>query len=173
MCASKYSSRTCASCRKPNSKRTLSIKDEADFFARDLAARWLGDARKARAKRRRKPQARANRAAFTPHRQGVNANERHEAARTLERFRQQGGRPPWEWAAQHFWQSTVSICLRRKTFGRWNVNALLVRVGADLSAGGGLWNGPVDTRSNEFVYVPIPETKPVHVGMEKPYQSFA
>jgi Nucleotide modification associated domain 3 len=51
------------------------------------------------------------------------------------------------------------------------VNALLVRVGADLSAGGGLWNGPVDSRSYEFVYVPIPETKPVRAGMEKPYRS--
>jgi Nucleotide modification associated domain 3 len=51
------------------------------------------------------------------------------------------------------------------------MNALLVRIGADLSAGGGHWNGPVDSRSNEFVYVPIPETKPVRAGMEKPYKS--
>lgn len=51
------------------------------------------------------------------------------------------------------------------------MNALLVRVGADLSAGGGRWNGPVDSKSNEFVYVPIPETKPVLAGMERPYAS--
>jgi Nucleotide modification associated domain 3 len=51
------------------------------------------------------------------------------------------------------------------------VNALLVRVGVDLSASGGLWNGPVDSRSYEFVYVPIPETKPVRAGTEKPYRS--
>ena len=51
------------------------------------------------------------------------------------------------------------------------MNALLVRVGADLSAGGGSWNGPVDSKSGDFAYVPIPETKPVHSGQEKPYSS--
>lgn len=49
------------------------------------------------------------------------------------------------------------------------MNSLLVRVGADSSAGGGFWNGPVDPVSNRFVYVSIPETKAVHKGMEKPY----
>jgi hypothetical protein len=49
------------------------------------------------------------------------------------------------------------------------VNALLVRVAADLSEGGGAWNGPVDGRSGKFVYVSIPETRPVYAGMEKPY----
>jgi len=49
------------------------------------------------------------------------------------------------------------------------MNALLVRVGADQSAGGGFWNGPIDRRSNEFVYASIPETKPVYDGMQKPY----
>jgi hypothetical protein len=53
------------------------------------------------------------------------------------------------------------------------VNALLVRVGADLSEGGGSWNGPVDTRSGKFVYVPIPETRSVHAGMKKPYSGLA
>jgi Nucleotide modification associated domain 3 len=53
------------------------------------------------------------------------------------------------------------------------VNGLLVRVGADLSEGGGHWNGPVDVRSGKFVYVSIPETRPVHAGMEKPYNSLA
>ena len=38
------------------------------------------------------------------------------------------------------------------------VNALLVRVGADRSIGGGSWNGPIDTQSRTFAYVPIPET---------------
>jgi Nucleotide modification associated domain 3 len=51
------------------------------------------------------------------------------------------------------------------------VNALLVRVGSDQSSGGGFWNGPIDSRSNEFVYVSIPETKPIRGGMEKPYTS--
>ena len=49
------------------------------------------------------------------------------------------------------------------------MNALLVRVGVDQSVGGGFWNGPIDGRSNEFAYVPIPETKPVRDGMQKPY----
>lgn len=49
------------------------------------------------------------------------------------------------------------------------MKALLVRVGADLTVGGGRWNGPVDRRTGRFVYVPIPETKPVHPGLEKPY----
>jgi uncharacterized membrane protein (Fun14 family) len=49
------------------------------------------------------------------------------------------------------------------------MNGLLVRVGADLSVGGGSWNGPVDSSTGEFVYVPIPESAPVHPGLEKPY----
>ncbi|MBI4084153.1 MAG: hypothetical protein HY423_16230 [Candidatus Lambdaproteobacteria bacterium] len=49
------------------------------------------------------------------------------------------------------------------------MNVLLVRVGADLSLGGGSWNGPVDSQTGEFAYVAIPETRPVHPGMEKPY----
>jgi putative DNA base modification enzyme with NMAD domain len=48
-------------------------------------------------------------------------------------------------------------------------NALLVRVGADLSIGGGSWNGPVDSQSGKFAYVPIPETRPVYAGLQKPY----
>jgi hypothetical protein len=51
------------------------------------------------------------------------------------------------------------------------VNALLVRVGADSSPGGGSWNGPVDGESGDFAYVAIPETSPVHIGMEKPYNT--
>lgn len=53
------------------------------------------------------------------------------------------------------------------------MNALLVRVGADCSPGGGSWNGPVDSESGDFAYVPIPETSPVHIGMEKPYSTLA
>jgi Nucleotide modification associated domain 3 len=49
------------------------------------------------------------------------------------------------------------------------VNALLVRVGADKSEGGGDWNGPVDLQSREFAYVPIPESpkREFHEGLEK------
>ncbi len=53
------------------------------------------------------------------------------------------------------------------------MNGLLVRVGADLSPGGGSWNGPVDAISGEFVYVAIPENSPVYAGMEKPYSTLA
>lgn len=51
------------------------------------------------------------------------------------------------------------------------MNVLFVRVGADRSAGGGSWNGPVDSNSGDFAYVAIPETRPIHVGMEKSYNS--
>ena len=53
------------------------------------------------------------------------------------------------------------------------MNALLVRVGADQSDGGGYFNGPVDSRTREFAYVPIPETGEVQAGMVKPYSLFA
>lgn len=49
------------------------------------------------------------------------------------------------------------------------MNALLVRVGADLSDGGGNFNGPVDSRTKQFAYVPIPETGAVRAGMAQPY----
>jgi len=49
------------------------------------------------------------------------------------------------------------------------MKALLVRVGADQSEGGGWWNGPVDGRNKAFAYVPIPETKPIKPGLRKPY----
>jgi hypothetical protein len=53
------------------------------------------------------------------------------------------------------------------------VNALLVRVGADRSKGGGSWNGPVEPQSGKFAYVAIPETRTVYAGMEKPYSALA
>ena len=52
------------------------------------------------------------------------------------------------------------------------MNALLVRVGADQSAGGGSWNGPVHGGTGEFAYVPIPESGEVHAGLERPYALF-
>ena len=53
------------------------------------------------------------------------------------------------------------------------MRCLLVRVGADRSKGGGSWNGPVDSTSNKFAYVAIPETRAVRAGMEKPYSALA
>src|ERR1017187_3870883 len=53
------------------------------------------------------------------------------------------------------------------------MKALLVRVGADQSGGGGYWNGPVDSHSGEFVYVPIPDGGPFHPGLAKPYSGVA
>jgi hypothetical protein len=49
------------------------------------------------------------------------------------------------------------------------MRALLVRVGADQSESGGRFNGPVDTTSNEFAYVPIREGMPNRPGCETPY----
>ena len=49
------------------------------------------------------------------------------------------------------------------------MNALLVRIGADQSTAGGLWNGLVDSRTGRFVYVPIPEAREVRAGLEQPY----
>jgi putative DNA base modification enzyme with NMAD domain len=51
------------------------------------------------------------------------------------------------------------------------MRGLLVRVGADLSVGGGRWNGPVHGTSRQFAYVPIPETRPVRPGLETTYSS--
>ena len=53
------------------------------------------------------------------------------------------------------------------------MNALLCRVGADQSVKGGSWNGLVDTATGRFVYVAIPEGRPVKEGMEKPYSALA
>src|SRR5215471_6156202 len=39
--------------------------------------------------------------------------------------------------------------------------------------GGGSWNAPVDSTSNEFAYVAIPEPRAIHAGMEKPYSALA
>lgn len=53
------------------------------------------------------------------------------------------------------------------------MRALLVRVGADQSDGGGWWNAPVDSKTGDFAYVPIPETKPLRRGYQKPYSLVA
>jgi len=49
----------------------------------------------------------------------------------------------------------------------------LIRVGADQSTGGGSWNAPVDAATGRFVYVPIPERKPVRSELERPYAALA
>jgi hypothetical protein len=49
------------------------------------------------------------------------------------------------------------------------VRALLVRVGADQTEGGGWWNAPFNSITREFVYVPIPETKELRPGFQKPF----
>ena len=51
------------------------------------------------------------------------------------------------------------------------MKAMLVRVGADQSVGGGSWNGPVEPDSGRFAYVAIPESKALHAGFEKPYRA--
>ena len=47
------------------------------------------------------------------------------------------------------------------------MRAYLVRVGIDQAFGG--WNAPVNSLTNEFVYVPIPESRPMDGGMITPY----
>jgi hypothetical protein len=49
------------------------------------------------------------------------------------------------------------------------MNGLLVRVGADQSLGGGRWNGPVNSATNNFVYVPIPEAYSTRSGLNTSY----
>src|SRR6266404_2356353 len=49
------------------------------------------------------------------------------------------------------------------------MKGLLVRVAADQTEGGGFWNGPMNSRSREFAYVPIPEAKTIQRGLQKPY----
>ena len=53
------------------------------------------------------------------------------------------------------------------------MRALLVRVGADCTEAGGRWNGPVDSVTGAFAYVPIPEPEPVRPGLETPYARWA
>lgn len=49
------------------------------------------------------------------------------------------------------------------------MNGLLVRVGIDQTEGTGYWNGPVNSETNEFVYVAIKEAFEVRPRMEKPF----
>ena len=53
------------------------------------------------------------------------------------------------------------------------MKALLVRVGADCTEAGGRWNGPVDSASGAFAYVPIPEPEPVREELATPYTRWA
>lgn len=49
------------------------------------------------------------------------------------------------------------------------MRALLVRIGADQTEGGGRWNAPFNSITRDFVYVPIPETKELRPGFQKPF----
>ncbi len=52
--------------------------------------------------------------------------------------------------------------------------AILIRVGADSTDGGGNWRGPVDTESGRFAYIPIPENKVAfHPGCERRFDEVA
>ena len=48
--------------------------------------------------------------------------------------------------------------------------AVLVRVGVDQTYG--RWNAPCNSKTGDFVYVPIPESKPNEVGMQRTYLTF-
>jgi hypothetical protein len=49
------------------------------------------------------------------------------------------------------------------------MNGLLVRVAADSTEAGGRWNGPVDSGTGEFIYVPIPDRGPFRRGLATRY----
>ena len=53
------------------------------------------------------------------------------------------------------------------------MRALLVRVGADCTDAGGRWNGPVDSATGSFAYVPIPEPEQLRPGLETPFSRWA
>lgn len=53
------------------------------------------------------------------------------------------------------------------------MDGLLVRVAADKTEAGGGWNGPVDSHTREFVYVPIRDNGPFHSGLATPYAGIA
>jgi hypothetical protein len=47
------------------------------------------------------------------------------------------------------------------------MQAFLVRVAVDQTYG--VWNGPMNPDTNEFVFVPIPEKRPMSAGLATPY----
>lgn len=48
-----------------------------------------------------------------------------------------------------------------------SVRAFLIRIGIDQAYGG--WNAPMNPTTNEFVYVPIPEGRPMRRSLATPY----
>jgi len=48
------------------------------------------------------------------------------------------------------------------------MRAYLIRIGVDQAYGE--WNGPVDPRTGEFVYVPIPESRPMRPELRRTYR---
>ncbi|MCC7408417.1 MAG: hypothetical protein IT442_10115 [Phycisphaeraceae bacterium] len=54
------------------------------------------------------------------------------------------------------------------------MRAILIRVGADGTVGGGQWRAPVDPESGRFVYIPIPESDvEFHPGCERRFNEVA
>lgn len=49
------------------------------------------------------------------------------------------------------------------------MRAYLVRIGVDQVFGG--WNAPMNPDTGEFVYVPIPESRPMSTVFQTPYTS--
>src|SRR5687768_16928922 len=47
------------------------------------------------------------------------------------------------------------------------MRAYLIRVGIDQAFGG--WNAPMHPATNEFVFVPIPESRPMQSSLSTPY----
>ncbi len=48
------------------------------------------------------------------------------------------------------------------------MRAYLIRIGVDQAYGG--WNAPMDPQTREFVYVPIPESRPMRAELRRTYE---
>lgn len=53
-----------------------------------------------------------------------------------------------------------------------NMNGVLVRVAIDQSTKGGMWNGPMNPKTGEFIYIPIPdkEDKRYPSGLQRSFK---
>jgi len=66
------------------------------------------------------------------------------------------------------------VTLVENRYDTARMRAILIRVGADSTAGGGNWLAPVDIESGRFVYVPIPEkTVAFHPVCERRFDEVA
>ncbi len=65
---------------------------------------------------------------------------------------------------------TISCCVHAGTSLLMSNKAILIRVGVDQTYG--QWNAPCNPDTLDYVYVPIPQSRPNAQGMERGYESF-